>query len=237
MTPHEFHVQELKNLKGKPFKDKIEHIVTYYWIPIVAIIVVLTILIIGISSAVNRKETVLQGYMLDAAEQTGAAETFAEDLSAHLGLTEKQQIVLNASFRSYNDAMTSSLETISVHVAAAEVDFLACNASVCTKMLSLGLGGDLAIHFDENQIAKLSPYLVYCERSALEQEDTAAVLELGSKDAMQDPVPVAIQLPADSRMNQAYSFDGDTAYIIVVPNAPRAAAVWNFLTFLLPQLQ
>jgi len=35
MTPTEATIYHLKKLKGKPLKQKIEHIATFFWLPIV----------------------------------------------------------------------------------------------------------------------------------------------------------------------------------------------------------
>ena len=39
MTSAEAMLYQLKNLKGKPLKQKLEHIFTYYWIPILVVAV------------------------------------------------------------------------------------------------------------------------------------------------------------------------------------------------------
>ena len=66
MTSTEAMIYQLKNLKGKPFKQKVEHIVTYFWLPIVITLVILISLGSYIVHVVTMKDMALSVNCLNA---------------------------------------------------------------------------------------------------------------------------------------------------------------------------
>lgn len=235
MTIYEAHMQELKKLKGKPLKTKIAHIVTYYWIPIVAVAVAAIILISVITGFITQKDTVLQGYVINAVEKAEITDTFRDDLAQHLKLTEKQQIILQSNLRTSDTQISDTLQVLSVQTAAQDIDFLVCDTTGCQTLLYYDYYSDLNTLLDKDHSDRLSDWFVYCERSALERTDPSAKLELGSRDTMKDPVAVAIRIPAETRLTEAYMFADNTAYILLMPNTRRLEAVEAMLDFLLPE--
>ncbi len=240
MTSREAQILELKKLKGKPLKDIAVHIATYYWIPITAFVVVIAIAVSVVTGIINRKETILQGYIVNASEDADAAETLSQDLARHLNMTEKQQINLLANLNTSPNSLSSTLQVLSIHSAAQEIDFVVSDATGCEELLFYGYYAKLDEVLTQSQLERLSSWLVYCERSELEPGDPLANTErplpkIGSKDTMKDPVPVAICPPAGNRLTKAYRFSKDTAYIMLIPGSLRTEAVWQFLDFIMPQ--
>lgn len=70
MTSTEAAIFQLKNLKGKPLKQKLEHIFTYYWIPILVTTAFLIFAISYIVYIATMKDSALSVICINAfAEQ------------------------------------------------------------------------------------------------------------------------------------------------------------------------
>ncbi len=240
MTSREAAVYQLKNLKGKPLKEKIIHIATYYWIPIVAVAAGLAVVIGMAVNIATSKETILQGYMINAAENQEQVQLLEASLAEHLGMTEKEQITLLANLSTSANNLGSTMQLLAMHATAREIDFLAGDKAGCEQMLYSGYYGALDTMLTPQQLEALSEYILYCEASTLEEQDLFSTEDLprpqlSAPDGLQEPVPVALRLPEDNALAKAYTFSENTVYLLLMPNSQRTEALWQFLEYLLPE--
>lgn len=238
MTIFEFEREALRNLKGKPLKAKLEHIATYYWIPIVSIIAVVSLVIFLSHSIATKKETVLFGYCINASENENSL-SFPKDFGVHAQIGEDQEVVLIPNLRTGAAAFNDTMQALTIHVAAAEVDFIAGNLETCRTLVQYEYFCDLSEKLDPQLLEKLSPYLLYAERSELyydknEYTETPPLPTLTKAESVKDPVPVALDLGVDSPLAKAYAFGEGNVAMLIMHNAPHFDMLLVFLDYILP---
>ena len=240
MTIFEFEREALKNLKGKPLKAKLEHIATYYWIPIVSAIVVVSLIVFIAYSAATKKETVLFGYCINAGEQLENANSLTDGFTEHAGITEKQEILLLPNLRTTSTAsLNDTMQALTIHVAAEEVDFITSDKETCQSMILYDYFCDLSQKLSPQLLEQLAPYLLYAERAEVfVKQDSAAeemppLPQLEKADLLSDPVPVALALPAGNPLSEAYPCSEEEAVMLIMPNAPHLDMLELFICYIL----
>lgn len=238
MTIQEATREALKNLKGKPLKDKVQHILTYYWVPIAACVIVAFLAGTMIHSAVTKNEPVLFGYCINANQQLEESNRLIADFSAHAGVTEKQEVTFLAGLSTSPMSINDTMQALTIHVAAQEVDFLASDKSSCATLIQYGYFCDLTEKFTQEQLSKLSPYLLYAERKDITREEgnvteLPPLPTLTTADQLQDPVAVAIRIPSESALCKAYTFTQKEAVMLIIPNGRHTDMLYGFLSYIL----
>ncbi len=235
MTPQEAAKKHLRELKGKPLKDKIVHICTYFWVPITICAVCVAVAATMLVTAVNRKERVLMGQFVNAAPENYST-TLLEDFSAQVGITEKQEIALFSNLSTQALSQENTIQSLFLQAAAGELDFIAADREACRIFLNADLYRDLS-QLPEHFQSLLQPCFLYAEREALEQDMSSSTVlalpVLGAADTMKDPVPVAILLPQGNRLSQAYRFTESEAVLLISPTAPHLDMLYAFLAYIL----
>ncbi len=234
MTAKEAARQAWRNLKGKPLKDKIEHIATYYWIPIVATVCIVAIAGSMIYSAATQKEAFLSGYCVNANPKE-AAEALQQDFCQYAQVPEEQEVSFLSNLHLNDATVIEAMQILSLHTAAQEVDFLISDTETCRELVRCGYYMDLS-KLPEPQLELLRPYFLYTERALLTQDYTADEIKtptLGSQESFTDPVAVALRLPEGNRLSEAFAFTEDEAVLLIVPNSPRLDNLYTFIEFIL----
>ena len=238
MTIQEATREALKNLKGKPLKEKVQHILTYYWVPIAACIIVAFLAGTMIHSAVTRKEPVLFGYCINATEQLNEANSLIADFSAHAGITKKQEVILLSGLSTSAMSINDTMQALTAHTAAGDVDFLAADIAACETLIQYGYFCDLTEKLSADQLDKLAPYLLYAERKDITREEGTMMElpplpKLTTADKLQEPVAVAIRIPAESPFCKAYTFAEKEAVMLILPNGRHTDMLHGFLSYIL----
>ncbi len=129
MTSKEAIIQQLKNLKGKPLKQKVEHIATYFWQPILIALV----LLIGIGSFVvhliTAKDTLLYVNCINSFAEHDAAQTYLDAFADDAGIDRSEfevQITVNFSLDQQDLAGAyNTAQAIAAQIAAGSMDVMA----------------------------------------------------------------------------------------------------------------
>ena len=98
MTSKEAMIYQLKQLKGKPLKDKIEHIVTYYRGLILGVVIALALCGFLIFHYATAKEEALNIICLNSFAGAETTDSFCQEFIQAAGIDpEKQRVRLNTS--------------------------------------------------------------------------------------------------------------------------------------------
>lgn len=135
MTSTEAMLYQLKQLKGKPLKQKLEHIVTYFWLPILLTAAILIATVSYIVHLVTLKEDALNVMCVNAVSYIEAEEAFMNEFAQSVGIDPDAYVVdmsttlsvsTEALYNSYEaaQAMVAQLAAGSVDVMAADIDTL-----------------------------------------------------------------------------------------------------------------
>ncbi len=239
MTILEAHKEQWNNLKDRPLREKLQHIVTYYWAPILACLCVIALLTSWIVQAVTQKEAVLSGYLLNAATKSTAEgdleQAFLEQLQID---TQKYTADLMADV--YYQADSESyyvLQAVTVRAMAGMLDFIVTDAD--TYQVLTAYYGDLRQILTADQLEAYQPWFVYVEQAELDaltdhSVDSVALPQYYSSSAsLQDPVPIGIQLPETCLLWQFYDFLGEDVIFGFIGYSENQSNALEFLDYIL----
>ena len=243
MTISEAILYQLKQLKGKPLKEKLEHIITYFWGPILGILAVILLGIFLIFHFSSRKEDALNIVCLNSFIKTEEANKITEEFADFAGIdTEKYTVWLNTGMVVSDLTPTETFEaiqTLSAQVAAGAVDIMVANMEAFGIFLYQDYFCDLSQILTPEQQARLKDHILYIDRTYMEAklngEEVAEPFPDPTKpEEMDHPIPVALLLPADNAFVQKNysSIKAQIAFGIVVngQNQENALAFLDYIT-------
>lgn len=213
MTIKEATTYQLKQLKGKPLKQKLEHIITYFWLPI---LLTLALLIATVSFAVqlaNRKDMGLAVICLNARPNTGATAQFLDDFSQYASIDkDTYQILLEDRLSVSGENSTGAYEAnqmIMIRGTAKDLDIITGDVPSMKNYLYWEIFGDLREKLTPTQQEKYAPYFLYMDMAVLREMeasiDASPTLPDPTKpELMAEPVPVALLIPQGSRLTELY---------------------------------
>ena len=238
MSPFKASFEEFKKLKNESWKVKLEHILTYYWIPILVAAAVLIFLISQAIHFATMKETVLSGRCINAVFDASASQRFLQDVSAELDIDEsKSEIKLSHSLLSsedlYNSVVTHQL--IAAEIAANSLDFLIGETQILLEYAYEETFADLRTILSPEQASSLSPYFLYLDLALVNNTANQASQfpDPTAPEAMANPIPFALQIPEGSAFDQVYYNHTEKVMVIAflcnAPNPDLAAQLAEYL--------
>lgn len=240
MTAREAAQEAWKNLKDRPLKEKFKHIWTYYRVPIIVSVCVVAMLTSILHSVATRKDVVLNGYCLNVITDSESAAILTEAFMTDAAIDpQTHEVCIHSGLSTYDAGLGDTLQVLSAHIAAQEVDFILSDEETCQAMMDYDYYSDLSTLLDDHQQALLSPYFLYAERAILSKEapsdeTTALQTAFADPETLDNPIPVALRLPAKV-LSPAYTFSDETVTMLILPNAPHIETLVQFLEYLLTQ--
>ena len=236
MTAREAAKYQLKNLKGKPLKEKLTHILTYYWLPVVLAAVAAGAVCSMVLSARQELPVAISVYCLNArlTEQSDAPEAlFAERTGTN---REQSRIsILCAAYESTGDTVaTAQMQSFVTHLTAGEVDVLAGDPESIRHLAANGCFRSLEAVLSPERLAAAADRLLYIDQAEVDRvfetvdADISGIV-LGSPEHMENPVPVAVVLPGDSILCRAYRFPEGNVLMGVPDSTGRETMAAAFL--------
>lgn len=207
MTSTEAMIYQLKNLKGKPFKQKVEHIVTYFWLPIVITLAIVIGLASYIVHIVTAKDTALNVICLNAYADNENARTYINDFATEIGIDlEEYEVHISTDLTLDDQDLASAYNTAQVivaQVAAHSVDVLAADLETLTRYFYQEMFWELDQVLTPEQMEKYADYILYADmavvRKLQEELEEAPVFPDPTKpEEMAEPFPIAVRVPEDS---------------------------------------
>ena len=243
MTPKEAMIHQLKSLKGQPLKRKLEHIITYFWRPILITLVALVALGSYIVHLVNTKDIGLSVICLNAFPSSETTDHFLDDFAQHASVdTDKYQLLLNDSLVISDEGLTSAYETNQIIMArgtAKELDVIAGDLDTLKSYFYWEIFGDLREQLIPAQQEKYASYFLYIDMAVLREMEAAVdegplLPDPTKPELMEEPVPVALMLPEGNLLQEVY-YRGRTVPICLgilgnTENLERALAFLDYIT-------
>lgn len=243
MTSKEYAIYQLKQLKGKTLKEKIEHILTYYWVPIVAFLSVLILLISLIVHYATLKEPALAvccvNSSADSEKMQRYVDVFAQNQGIDLSEYEVElrlNLMIDTSEVSVDYQNTQLLLGL---LGSGSADVMTADTDTMIRYAYQGAYVDLSEVMNAEQLETLAPYLLYIDQAyqeELEKEpvENPSYPEPTKPEGMERPIPVVIKMESQWELAQiCYGELADNAAIgIVVMGENRENAI-AFLDFIL----
>lgn len=248
MTIFEHIKKEHAKIKERPKEERWQYFLDYYKWHAVALLLAIAILIQGVVSIVNRKDVVFSGILLNC--MIGIDDDdFLQGFYDYAGINSKKQ---QAAF--YTDIILTDKNTkndinafqrIMAGIATKDTDFVVGqpeNFRLCAYSTSRMLM-DLREFFDAETLEKFSDRLYYIDGAVLQKlsvpvgelQDTNIIYPNPTKpEAMEDPIPVGIDVSDRTDFQEAYYFPNTTLYLGVIASTPRQELTQQFLAYLFP---
>ncbi len=243
MTSTEAMIYQLKNLKGKPFRQKVEHIVTYFWLPIVLTLAIL----IGLGSYIvhlaTAKETALQVICINAYADNAQANAYVTGFAEQAGIDlEEYEVHISTDLTLDDQDLNTSYNTAQVivaQVAAHCVDLMAGDLETFTRYFYQEMFWELDQVLTPQQQEKYSEYFLYADMAVLRQLQEelieAPVFPDPTKpEEMAEPVAIGLRLPADSGFKEScYTYWKTDIALGIVATTEHMETVLAFLDYIM----
>lgn len=207
MTSTEAMIYQLKKLKGKPLKQKVEHIVTYFWLPI-AITLVITISVGSyIAHLVTMKDVALSVICLNADPGGEAANTLATKFAEDVGISLNDYEVYISTDLILDDTDLMNAynvgQIVMTQIVTNSVDLLIGDLNATTRYFYQEVYFDLNEILSEEQRIQYAEYFLYADMALVRrlQEEPMTTLQYPDPtkpEEMEDPMPVALLIPSNS---------------------------------------
>lgn len=233
MTIKEAAKFRLQELKEKPLKEKLRHLLTYYRIPIAAVLVCLAVGGSILHSVLTDQKMALQVYCLNAVHPEKEERTAARFLEA-AGLDDGRYAasILCAGYDfSGNQVILAQMQSFIALLSAGEVDVVVGDAASLAHLAA----NDAFLWMDaivpESCIENLV-YMDYAEVAAADGDYSS--ITLGSSERMQEPAAVALRIPAGSDFLKEYRFETEEVLLAIPVRTQRLDSAKLFLADCMP---
>ena len=239
MTQREAAIQQLKALKGKPLKEKLKHIYTYYKFPVIALILAIVFVVSGVCHLTTAQKTVLHVSCLDAVVRQEEGEAFRLALSQALGIDRNKELVEISVNRNQQDEIYAG-EVLAAQIMGGMIDALALPEETSLQWLYQDVFANLSELLKAEQMQTYHGSFLYVDGAVLEkmdqlsQEQTPMEFPDPTKpEEMEDPIPVAIRVPSGAEFAEAYFSNQKSVVIGIVANAPNLNKAVFFLNYVM----
>ena len=239
MTSAEAMLYQLKNLKGKPLKQKLEHIFTYYWIPILVVAVTLCFIVAYAVHLATVKEPGLTVTCINAYAEQDQVEAYMTAFARQADIDlDQYEVRLSTDLRISDDNLLESYDTLQVlgaHMAAQTIDVLVSDPQTLYRFIYQEAFNDLTQVLNAEQQSQYEQYYLYMDMAALKELETlteglTVYPDPTKPELMAEPIPVALLLPEDSSFRQlCYSQMSGAVAIGIMGNALNTDNALAFL--------
>lgn len=239
MTAREAARSEWKKLKGKPLKEKLIHIGTYYWPHILTIVVCLSVVISFISASVGNKESAFYAYFLNATALSDVQEQFEATFATYAGIDQDTYAVsIFPGSTDLSGGVDMTAQFVAAQTAAGSLDALCAQLDDFLQYAYQDYFFDLRDILTPQQQLDWEPYLLYIDQTVFDAIAVGGLTSYALPDPtqpelMEDPVPIAVMIPQSSVIRQSYALPDGTVAIGIVVNSSHAETAVQFLEFLL----
>lgn len=243
MTSREAAIYQLKRLKGQPLKKKISYILTYFWIPITAVLAAVIFLVSLIMHWANLKPSALGVCCINSVADQAEVDRYLQGFAQAQGIdTEEYQMVSQMMFLGQGtEDDYQSAQVFSAMLIAGELDIVAADRDIIVRYAYQEAFVDVGELLTPEQMDVLTPYFLYIDLSHLDKvkdfsEEAYQYPDPTKPEQMEQPVPVAIILQPDWEfVKTCYPYTyGDDA-VGLVANSNNGDNARAFLQYILDQ--
>ena len=228
MTVSEAARKNLQELKGKPFKQQLEHIISYYGVSILVFAIFLAVGIGYLIHIITLKEEVLNVSCIGPVSVQAGTEDYTRDFAQFAGIDlDRYEVDISTNLSTANQTNGSyeSVELLTTLVASKAVDVVAADVDYLMDQMYQNLFADLTGILSPEQLETYQDSFLYIDMSVVREiknmtlpEDVPEYPDPTKPEDMKEPVAVAIRLSDSvSFVNQFFlKNEGDTAIAFAV---------------------
>ena len=239
MTSAEAMLYQLKNLKGKPLKQKLEHIFTYYWIPILVVAATLGFILSYIIHLATVKDPGLTVTCINAYAEQDQVEAYMTAFAQQADIDlDQYEVRLSTDMRILGDNLMESYEAIEVlnaYIGAQAIGVMVSDPQILCRFIYQEAFNDLTQVLNAEQQSKYEQYYLYMDMAVLKDmetltEELIVYPDPTKPELMEEPIPVALLLSEDSSFRQlCYSYTSGAVAIGIMCNALNTDNALEFL--------
>lgn len=242
MTMFQYAKNAYNAMKDKSPKERWDYFLEYYKWPALAILLVIAILVQGIVALANRKDTVFSGVLINCIVDT-EKDPYLQEFSDHIGIDPKKEQIMFYTDVALTDGQSqndvNAFQLLLAGIANKDTDFIVGQEKSFSKCAyhTSNMFEDLRNLLDAETLEKYQDYLYYIDGTVIE-EIRDAVLTLPELPnphdpaAMEDPIPVGIDISNCDAFQKAYYPAEDVLYLGIVTNSTRQELTLEFLDYL-----
>jgi len=238
-----------KTIREQPKGERFSYFWEYYKWPAIVAVVLVFALVCAIVGAVNRKETVFTGYILNS-NAVEKDDEFLQGFYDYAGIDNNtQEAAMYTDMYLFPGRAQKNAEVFQRIIAGISVnegDFITGPAEqfrMCAYNTAR-IFADLRDFLDEETLAKLSDRLYYIDEAVLEKlivpvGETIDVSKIIYPDplkpeTMEKPIPVGISVGDRESFRGCYYYSPDTVlYIGIIANTTRSELTTQFINYVL----
>ena len=246
MTITEHIKKEIQNIKERPPQERWEYFWDYYKWHTIIFVLVLALLIQGIVGAVNRKDVVFAGYLLNCKVNV-QDDDFLQGFYDYADIDSRKEAALYSDMiltNGYSKNEINTFQRIMAGISVQEADFLVGQDQsfrLCAYSTSR-MFMDLREFLDAETLEAYGDRLYYIDGALLDELDDSvgnkvdysqlAYPDPRKPETMENPIPVGIDISDRKDFQSAYYYDDTTLYLGVIINAPHTDLMKLFLDYL-----
>lgn len=236
-------------VREKPLKERLEYFWDYYKWHAIVIVLVIAILTQGIVAMCNRRETAFCGIFLNCKISIDD-DTFLQGFYDFAGIDAASQEATFYTDLSLTDGESqndiNTFRRIMAGIANKDTDIIVgqTEAFRLCAYNSAAIFADLRQALDQETLSRLSGRLYYIDGAVLRELDAPVGTQVyvdvttlpdpTKPEAMEDPIPVGINISDLEDFRSAYYLTDAPLYLGIVANAPRPDTALQFIDYLLP---
>lgn len=243
MTSAKAMIYQIKKLKGKSLKQKLEHIFTYYWIPILVVAVTLGFTVSYAVHLSTVKDPGLTVTCINAYAEQDQADAYITEFSRQTDIDlDKYEVRLSTDMVIFNDNPIESYETIEVlyaQIGAQIIDVMVSDSQTLCQFIYQEIFDDLTQVLSPEQQAKYEQYYLYMDMAVLKElgtltDGTIEYPDPTKPELMTEPVPVALLLPENGQFQQlCYPQTSGEVAIGILSNSLNISNALSFLDYIM----
>lgn len=244
MTSTEAIIYQLKQLKGKPFKQKAEHIITYFWLPILLALVLLGSIVSYIVHITTQKDVALNILCLNTLAEQETAEAYLAEFSEAAGIDlEKYEMHISTDLLLDDTDLSGSYDIaqlLAAQIAAQSLDVIVADLETATYCFYQEYYENLDQVLTPQQLEQYAEFLLYVDMAVVRQlrSELAVTLPIfpdpTKPEAMAEPVAVALRIPQDSAFKDTcYPYMETDIGIGLVVNSQNLSNALAFLKYIM----
>jgi len=243
MTSKEAMIYQLRNLKGKPLKQKLEHIITYFGLPILAVVAILGIAVSYIVNLATTKDSALTVTCINAYTKYDQAEAYMQEFARQANIDLDQYTVRFSTNTviSDDDLMASyeSVQALLAQIAAQSIDVMVSDPQTLSRYMYQEAFVNLTQVLNPEQQAQYAQYFLYMDSAILKELEKfpERIIEFpdpAKPELMAEPVAVALLLPETGPLQQlCYPHTPDKVAVGILANSPNSSNALAFLDYIL----
>ncbi len=223
-TLREDTLEQIKEMKDRPFKDKAEYFWEYYKFHVIGIIAAIAILVAIIKSIVSYRDYAISIIMVnpDNIVSDEISPEWESDLAEILQInTKKEQIYIDTSIQCGNNTQQqieyAALQKLVAFFTSRTADVFISNTPLYEEYSQNGNLGDLRNYYSDEELEALSDIIYYTDGATFadyqdvtnldaKEDQEEYIVDHRDPDSMEDPIPTGFYITDSSRLGKTGTY-------------------------------